>query len=313
MKRVYWREVARRMGAQLGEQLRRWWPHLKAAVAFVVEIIKRSGRHRMTMYAAALSFYTMLSIVPLLLSVLAVGSLFIDAAEVQSIALQILEALLPATVEPVRVNIENILRYRGSVGAISLLSTFWSASGIFATLESAINAVWERPLRRTYWKRRLIGFISLMGVVAWIIVAFIIQTLWRLLPQWFPFLGTLNPFIPLWGERGLSFAIILLFDLLTYRFFPARPVRRRVAWMVGLGVSVAWVVMRDIFAWALSVGLLNYPLVYGSLWVVIVPIVWAYWSYRVLLLGAETQSYLEERYVAQLQEEYQRSALQVTA
>lgn len=266
----------------------------------------------MTMYAAALSFYTLLSIVPLLLSVLAVGSLFIDASDVQNIAMKSLEALLPATTEPVRVNIENILRYRGSVTVISLLSTLWSASGIFATLELAINAVWERPQRRTYWKRRLIGVLSLMGVTVWVVGAFIIQTLWRLLPQWFPLLSHIHFPITKWGERGLSFLVILLLNLLTYRFFPARPVRRRVAWLVGLGVSVAWVVMRDVFAWALSTGLLNYPLLYGSLWVMIVPTVWAYWSYRVLLLGAEMQAHLEERYFAQLQEEYQHSALKVT-
>lgn len=293
------------------EQLRRCGPYIKTAGDFLLEVIRRFGRHHMTMYAAALSFYTLLSIVPLLLSVLAVGSLFIDPTEVQNIALSSLEALLPATVEPVRVNIENILRYRGSVGVISLASTFWSASGIFTTMESAINAVWERQNRRTYWKRRLIGILSLMGVTVWVVGAFIIQTLWRLLPQWFPVLHQINFPISKWGERGVSFLVILLFNLLAYRFFPSRPVRRRVAWLVGLGVSVVWVLMRDIFAWALSTGVLNYPLVYGSLWVMIVPTVWAYWSFRVLLLGAELQAYLEERYFQQLQEEYQRSALKV--
>lgn len=292
-------------------QLRRLWSALKQAALFVIEIIKRSGRHHMTMYAAALSFYTLLSIVPLLLSVLSVGSLFIDAFEVQRIAMMSLEALLPATTEPVRVNIENILRYRGSVGVISLATTLWSASGIFTTLESAINAVWERRQRRTYWKRRLIGILSLMGVTAWVVGAFIIQTLWRLLPRWFPFLGQISFPITKWGERGLSFLVILLLNLLTYRFFPAHPVRRRVAWLVGLGVSVTWVIMRDIFAWALTTGLLNYPLVYGSLWVMIVPTVWAYWSYRVLLLGAELQAHLEEQYFSKLQAEYERSALKV--
>lgn len=294
-------------------QVQRLWPWIKRGVAFCVDIIKRSGRHHMTMYAAALSFYTMLSIVPLLLSVLAVGSLFIEAEEVQRIAMVSLEALLPPTTEPVRVNVENILRYRGPVGVISLASTLWSASGIFTTLESAVNAVWERSNRRTYWKRRLIGILSLMGVTAWVLGAFILQTLWRLLPRWFPFVGQISFPISKWGERGLSFLVILLLNLLIYRFFPARPVRRNLAWFVGLGVSIVWMVMRDIFAWALTTGVLNYPLVYGSLWVMIVPTVWAYWSYRVLLLGAELQAHLEEQYFLKLQAEYERSALKVTA
>lgn len=298
---------------QLREQLRRLGPLFKLAADFVLEILERSERHHVTMYAAALSFYTLLSIVPLLLFVLSVGSLFIDANDVQTIALNSLQALLPATTEPIRLNMENILRYRGSVGVISLASTLWSASGMFAVLELAVNTVWERPQRRAYWKRRLIGVLSLMGITVWVLVAFIIQTLWRLLPRWFPLLTQLSFPISKWGERGLSFLVILLLNLLIYRFFPACPVRRRIAWMVGLGVSVVWMATRDIFAWALTAGLLNYPLIYGSLWVMIVPTVWAYWSYRILLLGAELQAHLEERYFLQLQEEYERSALKVAA
>jgi uncharacterized BrkB/YihY/UPF0761 family membrane protein len=86
---------------------------------------------------------------------------------------------------------------------------------------------------------------------------------------------------------------VLNFTVLS--FFPAKDVDRRIATGIAVGVSAVWVLSREAFAWALTAGLLRYPFIYGSLWVLVVPIVWAFWSYLILLIGAELQAYLEEQ------------------
>ncbi|MGC9356531.1 MAG: YihY/virulence factor BrkB family protein [Anaerolineae bacterium] len=273
-------------------RLRDWGP-----IVFVREMANRCARHQVSIHAAALAYYTLLSTVPLLFFILSVASLFVDAAEVQALSLNTLESLLPASTQTVRVNIESILRYRGTLGTVAALGALWSASGMFTVLENAINAVWERCQPRTFWKRRLIGILSLLSVTAWVLFAFIARTLWQLLPVWFPILEELAPPFPTWTERGLSLLSVVILNLTVFRFFPTKPVSWRRAICIGLGVSVVWVVSRELFAWALTAGLIRYPLLYGSLWSIVVPIVWAYWSYLILLLGAELQAYLEERRV----------------
>ena len=60
-------------------------------------------------------------------------------------------------------------------------------------LKAAINAVWERPMPRAFWKQRLIGIVSILGVTAWVLFTFLARTLWRLLPHWIPVLQLLIP------------------------------------------------------------------------------------------------------------------------
>jgi membrane protein len=267
----------------------------RRAMRFLWTLGQRLGRHQVGTRAAALAYYTLLSTVPLLFSILTIGSLFVDPVEVEQLSLKALEALLPTAKQAVITNIEDVLRYRRTLGTIAAVGALWSGSGMFAVLEAAINAAWERPRARAFWKRRLIGILSLLSVTAWVLLALFSRTLWRLLPHWFPILSTLDFPLPKWTEQGLAILSVLVLNFTVLSFFPAKDVDRRIATGIAVGVSAVWVLSREAFAWALTAGLLRYPFIYGSLWVLVVPIVWAFWSYLILLIGAELQAYLEEQ------------------
>ena len=265
------------------------------AFQFIQELLSRFGRHQVTIHAAALSYYTLLSTIPLLFSVLTVGSFFVDGKELQAFSLNALESLLPTNAESMHHGLINILHHRGSLGTAAVLGALWSGSGMFTVLEASINAVWERPRSRAFWKRRLIGILSLFSVTIWVLLALLARTLWNLLPHWLPLLTEIDFNYPQWTEQGLALTTILMLNLIVFRFFPAKTVCKWRALAIGFGVSIVWVLSREVFAWALTVGLLRYPLLYGSLWVLVAISVWSYWSYLILLMGAELQAYLEER------------------
>ncbi|MFP4343868.1 MAG: YihY/virulence factor BrkB family protein [Anaerolineales bacterium] len=264
----------------------------KPVIHFVWQIVNRSGRHRIATHSAALAYFTLLSTVPILFFILSVGSLFVNVQEVRAFSLDTLESLLPVTTEVTRNNIDSLLNLRSTLGVVSGLWALWSCSGMFTALEHAINVVWGQPHARGFWKRRLIGILSLLSLTMWVLFTFVARTMWKLLPAWLPIFTEIT--YPKWTERGLSFLSIVLLSLALYRFFPARPVDGRWAVGISLSVSLIWVISREAFAWALTAGVLSYPIVYGSLWGLVVPIVWAYWSYRILLTGAEVQAYVEE-------------------
>ncbi len=266
-----------------------------ALFAFLVRLGRRMGRHPIGTYAAALSYYTVLSLVPIFLFVFTVGTFVVDAEELQAVVVRAMHAIFPSA-EGITalIDVERMLRYRGTVSLISLLTTVWSASGMFTVLEGAVNAAWEERGRRSYLKRRVIGVLSLLGLLAWLVLAFFTRSLWHLLPQWFPPLATMARPASQWIERALAFFSVLGMNFIVFRFFPARRVNGWRAAVIAVGVSFAWMVMRELFTWALSAGLLKYPVFYGSLWVFIAPLIWAYWSYFILLVGAELQAALEE-------------------
>ncbi len=275
----------------LVRQVFRWPP-----LALVVQVVTGFYHHLCPLYAASLAYYTLLSTVPILVLMLSVSSLLVNRSEIQGAALDSLTLLLPAAAEAMRSNVESLLRYRAPLGIISGVWTLWSSAAMFSVLERAINAVWGRPSPRNFWKQRLLGMISILGLTLWVFFNFLLRTLWRLLPHWFPYLNHV-PLPPSgWLEKGFSFATISLLTVFVYRFFPARPVRWRIAVGTGLGVGLLWELTREFFTWALAAGWLRYPIVYGSLWVLVVPIVWAYWSYSLLLFGAEVLALLESCY-----------------
>lgn len=276
-------------------QLRVYWEQLLAwsPLALVIQLVTGFYHHLCPLYAAALAYYTLLSVVPILVLVLSLSSLLVNRAEIQGAALDSLTLLLPAAAETLRANVESLLRYRAPLGLLSGIWTLWSSVAMFGVLERAVNAVWGRPSPRSFWKQRLLGMISILGLTLWVFFNFLLRTLWRLLPYWFPPLNQMPLPPSVWLERGFSYVTISLITIFVYRFFPARPVQWRIAVGTGLGVGLLWEVTREFFTWALAVGWLRYPLVYGSLWVLVVPIVWAYWSYSLLLFGAEILAWLE--------------------
>ncbi len=279
-------------GAGLGwwERAQRWPP-----LAVGIELVQRYNRHMVSMYAATLAYYTLLSTVPLLSFMLFIGSFFLNAQYVEKETLDGLRWLLPGEAETLRRNIASILEYRGALGAASVIGTLWSTSAIFTALERGVNAVWERGPRRAFWKPRVLGILSVLGLTAWVLFTFLARTLWQLLQHWLPLPEQWFYMIPAsWLEHALSLGAITGLVVMVYKFFPTNPVRWRTAIGLGAAVGILWEITREFFAWALTVGLLNYPIVYGSLWGLVLPIVWAYWSYILFLSGAEVLAYVEE-------------------
>lgn len=269
-------------------------PARSALLLTLREWLARIGYHNVPMYAAALAYYTLFSSIPLLVFLVSVGSYFLNAEHVEYVALQAFSALLPEAVSAVRLNVESLLRYRGVLSTVSALGTLWSASGMFTALERAINVVWEQTGTRSYWVRRLIGMAALIAMTSWVVVAGWVRSVWGVLQTALPFLQEAERFSAPWRTQAVLWASVTVLVALVYRFFPARAARwRTVAWVSAV-VGLAWSLLREGFSWALRTGLLRYPIVYGSLWILLVPILWAYWSYLLLLMGAETVAFMEE-------------------
>lgn len=93
----------------------------------------------MSTRTAALAYYTLLSTVPLLFFILAVGSLFVKTSEIQDLTLQALSALLPTAERTVVTDIESILRYRRTLGTVAAVGALWSGSDMFAILEATVT------------------------------------------------------------------------------------------------------------------------------------------------------------------------------
>jgi len=265
------------------------------ALSLLLAWLERVGRHNVSMYAAALAYYTLFSSIPLLVFLITAGSYALKLENIEAITLEAFTAFLPEAASVVRLNLESLVRYRGVLGTLSALSTLWSASGMFTALERAINAMWEQPALHAYWTRRLLGILALLALTVWVVVAGWLRSMWGVIQETLPVLQEAARVSAPWRAQLWLWLSVTFLMAVVYRFFPAKPVRWRTVLWVSMGLAVIWNLLRAAFSWALRVGWLRYPVLYGSLWVLLFPVLWAYWSYLLLLLGAETVAFVEER------------------
>ncbi len=242
--------------------------------------------------AAALAYYTMFSLFPLLLALIAAGSFFLEGKVVQQQVVRSVTRVIPISEEIIRSNVEQVLSRRGAVGFIGLIGLLWSGTGVFTVLVNHVNRAWTEAEARGFLQQRLLGLgIGLIGVVAALLSLSLITTpvlnvLPRLELPWGGEIRILDR--PLWTlfATGLPALVIFLVFLNLYRWVPNTTVAwSEAAWGAGF-VALAFEIAKRGFAWYVSSDLVNYRLVYGSLGAVVALLLWIYVTSWLILFGA---------------------------
>jgi len=238
--------------------------------------------------AASIAFFSLLSLFPMFLGLAAIGSFFLDSADVQVRLSEFVVGILPVSVDYVMGNMESLVRLRGVAGLASVSVLFWSASKMVGALSRGVNAALKIKRSHAFYLSPLRNF----GLT--ITVAILILLVMALIPT----LGVLSEFDlglsgSLWNTifnslvgRAAGFIVTVLLLTSVYTLIPYERLPRR---DVIPGVLIAAVLIevgKELFALYFgSVSSLN--TLYGSLSSVILLLFWLYFSARVLLYGAE--------------------------
>ncbi|MER3403929.1 MAG: hypothetical protein C4289_01080, partial [Chloroflexota bacterium] len=92
--------------------------------------------------AAALTYFAVFSLFPLLLLMVAIGSLAFDSAAAQAYVVSIVVNVLPQGETAVREVIESVIRARGPAAGFALASLLWASLAWFEAVDRGINRVW---------------------------------------------------------------------------------------------------------------------------------------------------------------------------
>src|ERR671915_2506321 len=148
----------------------------------VARTISRYSSENMTDRAAGLTYYTVLSLFPAMLVVVALFGLLGQHPQTTNKILQIVQQLGPAAaVDTFRGTISGIIQNKGGAGAlvgVGLLGALWSASGYVAAFMRASNEVWEVPRERRFFRKLpvRIGLTVLMTVVLAVVALALVLT-----------------------------------------------------------------------------------------------------------------------------------------
>jgi membrane protein len=252
--------------------------------------IERFGKARAAQAAAAMAYYVVFSLFPLLLVLVAALGFFVADAQARQEVISFVGAAIPVSQGLISRNVQKVLEQRGAVGIVGLIGLLWSASGMFTVLAHNVNRAWSRAEPRSFLKSRLVGLAMVGTLVLLLGLSLISSAVLSLLPR-------LR--VPLWG--GITIYETVLWEILSrlipwlftfllffgmYRWLPNVKVERRAAFWGALATAIAWEVVKNGFVLYLGSGLVQYELVYGSLGTVVALMLWIYLGGWITLFGA---------------------------
>ena len=266
------------------------------AVQLMFRTVVAFGNHDSGHIAAGVAYYAVLSIFPLLLGLIALFGLFLLSVDVQNQLLDFVSNNLPGATAIMKENIMSIVRLRGTLGLVSLVGLFWSASAMFGAVNLAINRAWDVRKSRPFYigKAREIGMAFGTGLLFLLSLgaSAIISILRRVIN-----FSAVDLTILDMGSRLVAFLLILAVFLLLYKFNPNTKTYWSHIWPGALLAAVLFEIARtSLFTFYLN-NFAGYQLIYGSIASIIVLLVWIYYSAFIMILGAEfTYQYGRMRY-----------------
>jgi len=252
-------------------------------VRLVVRTVQELGADDASHMAAGVAYYAVLSLFPLLLGLIAILGLFLPSETVQAELFDFFERNMPGAVDVLSENIEDVIRLRGAIGAVSIVLLLWSASAMFGALSRAINRVWDVHKDRPFHIRKLrdlgmalgTGILFALSLGATSIVSILRNT----------DMPAFDVAVDV-GARTLAFLISLAIVLVLYKFIPNTKTYWRYIWPGALLSAILFEIAKNLFVLYLD-HFASYESVYGSVASVIILLVWIYFSAFILILGAE--------------------------
>jgi membrane protein len=271
---------------------RSWWGALKRTVT-------QARQDNITDWAAALTYYGMLSLFPGLLVL--ISALGLAGRATTERIINSLTGLAPGpTRDLLRDAIRNLQHgHRSTAGILAiagLLGALWSASGYVGAFMRASNAIYDVPEGRPVWKKLPIrlGVTVLTGVLVVVIAASVVVT-GALAHRLGTMLHVGPGLVAVWDLAKwpvLVLLISLLFALLYWAAPNARDGGFRWVSPGGLLAVLLWLAASAGFAlYVANFG--SYNKTYGSLAAVIIFLVWLWLSNVAVLLGAEFDAELQ--------------------
>lgn len=248
--------------------------------------IEGAVEHDATQRAAGVAYYSLLSIFPLILGLIAVFGYFLPSVDFQERLLEFVGKNIPSAADILEQNIMNIVTLRGGMGILSIVLLFWSASAMFSAISLAINRAWEVPRYRLPFllrKIREIGMVFGIGLLFLISLGAsgIISVLQRVSD-----VPAADMVIVQVGSRLFAFLLVFLVFLLLYKFIPGTRTHWRYVWPGALLAAFLFEISRTLFILYLE-NLVNFELVYGSVASIILLLIWIYYSAFIMIVGAE--------------------------
>jgi len=242
---------------------------------------------------AALAYYTVFSIAPMLLIVISIAGLVFGKEASEG---QILTQLESLTGPQAATAIQELLRSvdkpaRGTAAAIGGgVVLLIGATTVFGELQDSLDRIWRAPARGPsgLWallRARLLSFGMILAIGFLMIVSLVASAALAALGTWWqPVFGSYEVLVGAFNT-AFSFAFLTVAFALIYKIIPRVSVQWRDVW-IGAGVTALLFTIGKILI-GLYIGRTSFSSTFGAAASLAVLLVWVYYAAQIFLLGAE--------------------------
>jgi membrane protein len=268
------------------------------------DVLKRTVREfredNLTDWAAALTYYSVLSLFPALLVLVSMVGLI--GAPVTEPLLDNIAAVAPSEARDILTNaVRELERSRGSAGLlmiVALAGGLWAASGYVAAFIRASNIVWDVEEGRPVWKTLPLRVgLTLVLLILLAASALLVVLTGPLAEKAGDVIGVSDTVVTVWDVAKWLVLVLLVSVMLAILYYAAPNVRQPgFRWMTpgSILAVVVWIAASVLFAlYVAAFG--SYNKTYGGLGGVIVFFIWLWLTNVAVLLGAELNAELERR------------------
>jgi membrane protein len=241
---------------------------------------------------AAIAFYAVTAIAPVLFIATAIAAIFLgQAAASHAIHAQLTRIMSSESADLVQLAILHVRRGHHTLAGslIGITALVVTASGFFTEIEDALNVIWKAPRQESYFYQLLRGRVMSLSLVIGLgfllllsmIVATGVRVLGRLLDRYTDISDAVIGVVNL----GLSFVIVSLLFAALYKVLPNKKLEWRDVLVASCGTAILFEGGQTVIGYYLA----NFisANIYGAAGGIIVLLIWVYYSAQIFLLGAE--------------------------
>ena len=266
--------------------------------------LKRAGkgfsRDNLTDWAAALTYYAVLSLFPAIIALISILGLVVDPATITRVITDVVSQLGPkSAVDTFKGPIDQIAGNRSGalLGLIvGVAAALWTASGYVGAFMRASNAIYERDEGRPFWILRplqiLVTFVLVM-MAALVVLSLIISG--PVASAIGSAVGLGDTAVTVWNIAKWPVMLVVVIVMLAILYWPSPNAKYHGFRWVSPGAVLAvvvWIVASVAFAFYVA-NFGSYNKTYGTLGGVIVFLVWMWITNLAVLLGAEVNAEVE--------------------
>ena len=273
-----------------------WWAPLQ-------ETAGRWSEHKDARLGAALAYYSIFSLGPLIVIAIAIAGLVFGAEEVQAQVVGALHGLLgDSGTQAIDAMLKGANRPREGIFAavIGVGTLVFAAVGVVVQLKDALNTVWDvkTPPGSGIWRFVRTYIWSLAGVLSLGFLLLVSMLVTAALAAAGKYVA---PYLP---EASLqiagflvSFAVISLLFAMMFKWLPDTPIEWRDVWLGAILTAALFEAGK--FLIGLYIGKQGLESTYGAAASIVVVLIWVYYSAQLVLLGAEFTNVYARRYGSQ--------------